>query len=198
MATAFHDVRLPVDIEKGAVGGPNFLTTLLEFTSGQEQRNQSWARAKHTYDVGYGIQTKDDYAVVRSFFYARRGRLFSFRFKDWLDFEALNEPIGITDGTHAQFQLSVSYVSGDQTFVRKITRPVVGSVTVTVDGIDKSFTLNSLGLFTLSAVPTSGKQVAASFEFDVPVRFDIDQFQVHADFFTSGVIPSIKLKETIE
>lgn len=195
---AFDDVRLPIDIEQGASGGPNFFTTITTFSSGQEQRNQSWANARGTWDISYGVQDKSDYAIVREFFYARRGRLRGFRFKDWLDFSTQGEPIATAPGSVSQFQLLVNYISGDQNYVRKITRPVAGTLVAYVNGTSEPFTLNSAGLFTFNSAPASGAAITADFEWDVPVRFDVDAFSVTSTFYTSGAIPAISIKEIIE
>ena len=80
---AFDNIRLPVDIEQGAQFGPTFSTTVLQLSSGKEQRNQNRGRQLCAGDIAYGIQSKTDYMAVRTFFYARRGRARGFLFKDW-------------------------------------------------------------------------------------------------------------------
>ena len=84
---AFHAVRAPDNISRGARGGPERRTQIAELTSGAEERNASWANSRRRYDVAYGIRRVDDLAAVVAFFEARSGRLHGFRFKDWADFE---------------------------------------------------------------------------------------------------------------
>jgi uncharacterized protein (TIGR02217 family) len=79
---AFHDVRFPDNISRGARGGPERRTQIVELASGDEERNASWANSRRRYDVAYGIRRADDLAAVVAFFEARNGRLHGFRFKD--------------------------------------------------------------------------------------------------------------------
>ena len=80
---AFHEVRFPDNISRGARGGPERRTQIVELASGDEERNASWANSRRRYDVAYGIRRADDLATVVAFFEARNGRLHGFRFKDW-------------------------------------------------------------------------------------------------------------------
>ena len=110
--TFLPGVRLPTDIERGAIGGPRFNTTVLELDSGREKRNQNWQDTRGEWDVGYGLMTKyqeDPASVIADvddlihFFYTVRGMAFSFRFKDWSDYEVGTENlVNIT----AQFLLN--------------------------------------------------------------------------------------------
>ena len=45
---AFDEVRLPTTVEKGALGGPTFNTTVKVLSNGYEQRNQNWSTTKST------------------------------------------------------------------------------------------------------------------------------------------------------
>ena len=90
---AFHNTRLPVDIERGALGGPGFKTTVTPLGSGKEQRNIDWARTRAEFDVGYGLMDQDSVLLeatidaLLAFFYTREGKAHTFRFKDWSDFK---------------------------------------------------------------------------------------------------------------
>ena len=72
---AFHEVRFPDNISRGARGGPERRTQIVELASGDEERNASWANSRRRYDVAYGIRRADDLAAVVAFFEARNGRL---------------------------------------------------------------------------------------------------------------------------
>ena len=135
----FHDLRFPEAISRGARGGPERRTQIVELASGAEERNASWANSRRRYDVAYGIRRADDLAAVVAFFEARNGRLHGFRFKDWADFKsclpsqtpaAFDQPLGSGNGTATQFQLVKLYLSGAQSWTRVITTPVAGTVQV--------------------------------------------------------------------
>lgn len=43
---ALHEVRFPDDISRGARGGPERRTQIVELASGDEERNASWAHLR--------------------------------------------------------------------------------------------------------------------------------------------------------
>ena len=204
---AFHEVRFPDNISRGARGGPERRTQIVELASGAEERNASWANSRHRYDVAYGIRRADDLAAVVAFFEARNGRLHGFRFKDWADFKsclpsqtpgATNQPIGTGTGAATQFQLTKRYTSGAQSWTRAITKPVAGTVTIALNGVPQASgwsVSTTSGLVTFTTAPAAGVAITAGFEFDVPVRFDTDALDVTLDFERLGSITSIPLVE---
>ncbi|MEO0810461.1 MAG: DUF2460 domain-containing protein [Pseudomonadota bacterium] len=53
------------------------------------------------------------------------------------------------------------------------------------------------GLITFTSAPASGVQVAADFEFDVPVRFDSDQMDITIETYqlgSWGQIPVLEIR----
>lgn len=168
MAVGFHEVQFPTDISAGATGGPGFHTTILTLASGAEQRNIDWSRSRATYDVTHAARTEDQMDALIAFFFARRGRAYGFRFKDYLDFSAIEMPIATNvDGN---LQLTKVYTDAVNSTARWITKPVTGSVTFSRVGIVLDYTS---GLCTGTAV--AGDTWTG--EFDVPVRFDTDDLQ---------------------
>ena len=204
---AFHEVRFPDNISRGARGGPERRTQIVELASGDEERNASWANSRRRYDVAYGIRRADDLAAVVAFFEARNGRLHGFRFKDWGDHKSClpsgtpsptDQAIGTGDGATTPFQLVKRYASGSQTWVRKITKPVAGTVRVALDGAEQlsGWTVDTTtGVLTFDTAPAEGVAVTAGFAFDVPVRFDTDVLDVTLDLERLGSITSIPLLE---
>lgn len=205
--SAFHEIRFPDNISRGARGGPERRTQIVTLASGDEERNASWANSRRRYDVSYGIRRADDLAAVVAFFEARNGRLHGFRFKDWSDHRsgAPSQPvtptdqlIGTGDGMVTTFQLVKQYRSGPQAWARAITKPVVGSVRIAVNGTERSSGWAAdpaTGRVTFSTAPSAGAAITAGFEFDVPVRFDSDMMDVTLDIERLGSITSIPLVE---
>jgi uncharacterized protein (TIGR02217 family) len=204
---SFHEVRFPDAISRGARGGPERRTQVVELASGDEERNASWANSRRRYDVAYGIRRADDLAAVVAFFEARNGRLHGFRFKDWADYKsglpsqpvtATDQPLGIGDGTTTAFPLVKRYASGAQVWLRVITKPVAGTLRLALGGVEQAggWALDSTsGFVTFSMAPPPGTAITAGFEFDVPVRFDTDTLDVTLDLERLGSIPSIPLLE---
>ena len=204
---AFHDVRFPDNISRGARGGPERRTQVVELASGDEERNASWANSRRRYDVAYGIRRADDLAAVVAFFEARNGRLHGFRYKDWADYKsclpsqaitATDQQIGTGTGSQQTFQLGKRYASGAQTWVRTVAKPVAGTVRVALGTVEQlsGWTLDAAtGVITFTAAPAGGVIVRAGFEFDVPVRFDSDTLDMTLDFERLGSITAIPLLE---
>ena len=199
--TGFHDVRFPPEIAYGASGGPEYQTAVVATFAGFERRNIDWSRARGRWNVGTGIRQRDHVAEVIAFFRARFGRAYGFRFKDWSDFEAA-EPqlLGVGDGETAAFQLLKLYGAEPHRVDRRITRPVEGSVVVYLDGLEASgwSVDHATGVVSFGSAPADGVEVSATFEFDVPVRFDTDVMDVSIETFEMGQwsqIPLVELRE---
>ena len=204
---AFHEIRFPDNISRGARGGPERRTQVIELASGDEERNASWANSRRRYDVAYGIRRSDDLAAVVAFFEARNGRLYGFRYKDWADYKSglpsqaitpTDQQIGTGTGSLKTFQLSKRYASGAQTWTRTIAKPMAGTVRVALGIAEQTsgWTLDATtGVVTFTTAPGNGVIVHAGFEFDVPVRFDTDMLDVTLDIERLGSITSIPLLE---
>lgn len=194
----FDDVRLPEEVEQGATGGPRFQTSITVLATGAEQRNSDWERQRARWELSYGIQNKTDFMDVVKFFYARKGKARGFRFKDWTDYQGTDEAIGTGDGVATTFQLRKNYTSL-VTFQRKITRPVTGTVVVKKNGVTQSVTVNySTGVVTFGVAPASMDAITATFEFDVPVRFDTDELNLEVQTFDAAAIKSLPIVELRE
>ncbi len=206
---SFHEIRFPSDLSFGALGGPERRTHIVSLVSGHEERNSPWAHSRRRYDAGLGLRSLDDIDVLLAFFEARHGRLHGFRWKDWADYKscaasavvsASDQQIGLGDGATTDFQLIKTYVSGDSTYQRDISKPVLGSVLVSVDnvpvveGADYAID-NSTGVVSFGNAPASGAVIAAGFEFDVPVRFDNDAILVSMETFQAGQVPDVPVVE---
>ena len=204
---AFHEIRFPDNISRGARGGPERRTQVVELASGDEERNAAWANSRRRYDVAYGIRRADDLAAVVAFFEARNARLYGFRYKDWADYKssqpsqavsATDQQIGTGTGSLTTFQLTKRYTSGAQTWVRTIAKPVTGTIRIALGVVEQmsGWTLDaSTGVVTFTTAPGNGVIVRAGFEFDVPVRFDTDMLDVTLDIERLGSITSISLLE---
>jgi uncharacterized protein (TIGR02217 family) len=204
---SFHEVRFPTGIGRGARGGPERRTQIVELSSGHEERNASWAGSRRRYDVSYGIRRADDLAEVVAFFEARLGRLYGFRFKDWSDYKSVlpsapvgfgDQALGLGDGAATAFQLRKRYGTGAVGIWRPIRKPVEGTVRIGVAGAELTTGWSvdpATGVVTFAAAPGEGLEVTAGFEFDVPVRFESDLMDVTLNIERIGTIPSIPLVE---
>lgn len=206
---AFHEVRFPANLSFGSVGGPERRTEVVTLQNGFEERNTPWAEARRRYDAGVSLRSLDDIEEMIAFFEARQGQLHAFRWKDWADFKSCrssamvgfeDQLIGTGDGVLAAFQLVKTYASGPSSQVRRIMKPVAGTVRVGLQGDELQegvhFGINlETGVVTFVTPPAVGEAVTAGFEFDVPVRFDVDRIQVSVASFQAGDVPHVPVVE---
>jgi uncharacterized protein (TIGR02217 family) len=204
----FHEVRFPTSLSFGSVGGPVRRTEVVTLANGFEERNTPWAHSRRRYDAGMGMRSLDDIATLIAFFEARQGQLNGFRWKDWADYKsglplagiaASDQSIGTGDSVAQTFSLQKRYVSGQQSYVRPIMKPVQGTVRIAVNGVElptTEFTVDlSQGVVTLALAPATGASVTAGFEYDVPVRFDTDEIVTSVASFQAGDVPNVRVIE---
>lgn len=195
----FHPVRFPLDVALGARGGPERATDVVTLASGREERNSRWVHSRRRYNAGYGVKSRTDMQAVLAFFEERRGRFHSFLWRDGLDHAATDEAIGTGDGETVSFQLVKRYGASFDPYLRPITKPVSGTVVVKVDGVVVEHETDPLtGIVTLAEPPAEEAAVTASFEFDVPVRFDTDRLDIELSSFDAAEAPGIPLIEVRE
>ncbi len=197
----FDDVRFPLALGREAEVMPETSTMIATGAGGAEARNIDWAEPRTRYDVGPGVRSDGDIALLLDFFRARMGAARAFRLQDPFD-HATGDPVraddvllGMGDGVQVRFALVRRY--GDM--VRRITRPVAGSVRVAVNGVaTQGFTVAAGGQVTLDQPPPPGARVTAGFAFDVPVRFAEDRLRVARTTHGAGEAPSVPLIEVRE
>lgn len=201
ISNIFVETRLDPEISYNSQGGAGFSTTIHTTSSGREQRNINWSKARAQYDVSHAIKNKGDMDDILAMFNAMMGRAFGFRFKDWADFEIVNQNIGTGNGTQTAFQLIKTYSDPNniRTYTRQIKKPVSGSLgVVLVGGVPNThYTMDyTTGIITFDVAPTTGFAVVIVYcEFDVPVRFDTDVAAIRHDFHRVESWESIKLVE---
>lgn len=206
--TNFHETLFPLDISLNAEGGPVRKTEIVTLVSGHEERNAQWAASRRSWNAGYGVKSMADIEKITTFFEARRGRLYGFRFRDPFDHQSsaygkaispFDQVIGAGDGSALSFALTKRYENGGASYARRISKPVAGSVRVAVNDVETAaFTADETnGTITFAVAPPSGAAISAGFSFDCPVRFDTDALRINLAAFRAGDIPSIPLIEVI-
>ena len=177
-------VRLDENIERGALGGGRFNTSVLTLDSGFEKRNRNWSVPLSEFDVGFGLLLKFqsdpndlqiDVDSLINFFYIVQGMGHSWRMKDWSDFEIGYEngsTVGISrqflalgDDSTTDFQFFKRYSYGGNTFDRRSLTKLVDDnlIELTKDGVlltqgggGAQYTLDAdRGLFKLNTAPLS-------------------------------------------
>lgn len=204
----FDDVSYPLALGRDASASPEFSTTVAATASGFERRNALWSDARLRFDVGPGVRSEEEIGTLIAFFRARRGPARGFRLRDPYDFSShgmtgaptmFDQVLGTGDGARSSFPLIKRYGIGDDAQVRRITRPVAGTVLVAIDGLPAAgWSLEPGGLITFAEPVATGALVRAGCLFDVPVRFAEDRLDVSGAAFAAGEAPSVPLVEVRE
>ncbi len=161
------------------------------------------------FDAGPGVRSDGDLAALIGFFRARRGAARGFRFSDPYDHHSgdwgeaispIDQRIGVGDGMETRFQLLKHYGESADPQVRRITRPVAGSVRVAVGGVERTtgWEEDALGVILFDVPPSVEAVVTAGFAFDVPVRFEEDSLDINAETHAAGEVASVPLVEIRE
>lgn len=131
----------------------------------------------------------DDADVVEAksmddFFLGRRGSLYGFLWKDWLDYTITDYDVE-NDGVDTTYQLYRIYDDTIRPYARKILYPKLSTVVVKLDNVvyaDTNYTVGEeTGIITLDA-PVAGV-ITVSCEFYYPVRLKDEGWEMsHKDF----------------
>jgi len=166
----------------GWEGGPTFKTQIVELKSGRERRNAEWARVRHQYSAPFNNIDPAAYANIKQMHLVCRGMLNVFRFRDELDYQAINEQFGTGTGTQREFQLSKISTLDGVSYTREVFA-LAGNPTITVNGTPTTaFAVNSrTGLVIFDSAPAAAAVLRWSGIFDIWVRFTTDYLPFSID-----------------
>ena len=184
----------------GWVGGPEFMTRIVEMRNGRERRNAEWANARHRFQLPYGNRKSSDYAKIKSHHLVCRGRLHNFLYQDRLDHSAQAAVFGIAEAGQTAFQLGKTSELDGVSYFREVNclyRPDPASPgdalevvpTIMVDGTPTTaFSIDpDTGAGEFDSPLTGGEILTWSGEFSIWVRYDNDHLPWSIDNrFASG------------
>ena len=201
MALGFHNVRFPTDVSYGSAGGPRFKTHVFTALRGFEKRNIEWCQPIMEFNAAYGIKTDQQMLNVLNFYNARQGRAFGFRYKNWANYNIVNQPFATGDGVSTRLPIWKFFgFQGARTY-KRLRKIVPGSVTGVgiravgnmVEGVDYSINYDE-GEIALNQAPGYAVPVfCANLEFDEAVRFDEDNIQAVIDGFNNQSLNQLSL-----
>ena len=169
---AFVNSRLPDRVAAGFQGGPEFNTDLDGLQNGDEYRNKNWVYPRHRYSAELGLFNDADREALVAAIWVSAGAFGTFRFKDWNDYQATDQPLSPSIGTMTPVQLQKTYTFGGSTFVRPVALIVRAVVKRDGSAVAGSYS-DTTGLFTPSSNWVAGTHTWDG-EFDVLVRFAND------------------------
>lgn len=166
------NVRIAECVSRQFTGGPRYRTETVPLDNGDDVRNRQWAYPKHEYAAEYLNFTQDARDEIIEMQHVAAGSWLDFRFKDWMDFTATDEPLSPVIGTSTPVQFMKTYTKGAHSSQRIIQAIV--SATVYRNGVAWPGTYDAeLGLFTPTADWTAATYTWSG-EFDVWVHFQED------------------------
>jgi len=195
----FHSVNLPKYIEIFAVATTEFSTFCAVTKSGREVRSSNSLLPKRSYLLQNCRLSKVQFEAFNDFFYARNGKRFAFRLRDYCDSKVEKQLIGVGNGVLMEFQLIKRYKDSIAPYTRKITNPAAEIVQVYLGEdlvVPEEVDLKT-GIITLPEAAADEVEVFASFEFDVPVRFENDSYQYSFNEDGTISLDNVKLIEVV-
>jgi uncharacterized protein (TIGR02217 family) len=200
--TFLETPRFPDRISAGMESGPSWNTQVVIIRSGYEQRNQEWSASRMRFNIGTAITSPEELAEVISWMRALRGQAHGFRIKDWTDYSTtVSDDNGYvnTDGLGSGAstgQLYKYYAVGALSESRIINKPVTGTVTVYMDGVSISVSVDTTtGIVTYSAALDSASVTAATpasgDATTLTINDSLSGLQVGDKVYISGITGSI-------
>jgi uncharacterized protein (TIGR02217 family) len=186
----YLDVLFPESISAGCRVVPKFNNVITRGMSGRRDVQINWDAPLRKFDVSHVVKDRDTLALFLDFWMTVRGTAYSFKFWDPTDYEAGTEyindqiayvsqvQIGVGNGSTTNFQLIKTYGAGVNPLVRKITKPILSTVKIYVNGVlqTSGYTINALtGVVTFSVAPPNTHVVAWAGHFYIEASFDSDE-----------------------
>jgi uncharacterized protein (TIGR02217 family) len=210
----FIDVTFPQLVDRGSsTSKPGFDTVVITSPSGYEQRIARQTNARRSFSVDLTFADEAEMESLAAFFSLVKGKLNSFRFKDWSDYclggtvtgagFVVGTPvlIGTGNASLTTFQIKKKYTYSGNDVWRNITKPKTGTVKVYLAGVLQTtgYTVNyTTGVVTFTSAPGPGVAVTVACEFDVPARLDTDEPELALETVRSGHVASLPVIEVVE
>lgn len=196
----YYDIEMDACPAYGWQGGPAKEVLIKRLASAREKRKPQSSLFLRTFMLPYNNIPSGEYLEeILTMFMVMDGATDSFKIKDWSDFKATNQPLGVSPAGSTPVQLSKTYVKGPKSKTRDITKPAPGAI-VYQNGVPKAGAYSVLtGLFTPTTAWTPAAILTWSGEFFVPVRFDQMSLQFSLDnrlgeeFATNGSVSLIEV-----
>lgn len=189
----FHNVKLPDFIARHAIGGPVFYTSCITTLSGRESRILDRGYGQQKYMISDCRLSQAEFEEFNSFFRARRGQQYSFRMRDFADYEIKYQKMNYSDKPEMIFEIYKEYPDEMNSYKRRIRL------------LDKSSVLVNMiaevdcdqGIITLPELLSSFQDLYLTAKFDVAVRFMSDDLKYSTHIDGSIIIDDISLIEVI-
>jgi uncharacterized protein (TIGR02217 family) len=195
----FHNVKLPDWFSLFATGKLVYNTEVVTNFMGYELRNTINNFSIQKYIIKNCLLSSEQFQEFSAFFRGRYGRKFSFRMRDFTDYQTLRAEKLLPIGNGNSYQLIKTYDDVLNPTRRIITKPIISTIKVASnDASIDEFTVDSLtGIITMDQSIENQDSLKAKFEFDVEVRFDNDSYEYSYRSDGAIMLSDIELIEVI-
>lgn len=167
---------LDEDVDYGFKGGPRYKTNIGEYPNRLEDRDSEWKYSKHEFNASWGDVPDEKRDHILAGFHVCRGRKHAIMFKDWNDFQIVDQPLQVLPGTNLPIQLYKTYAPYGPDYVA--VRPVQAFKHCDIVDALGDLVAGTLDPYTGIFTPTSewgvGQYMIEHAEFYVWVRYDND------------------------
>jgi uncharacterized protein (TIGR02217 family) len=164
----------------GFTAGPTYSTSIIPLSGGRERRNKTWALPRRAYQFSYNNRLIEDCWELEDFFHDVDGQAQTWLMPDFTLPIGRVVSLGTGTGALTQFQARIGYGNSVLRYV-DVTAIRAGTLAVFVNAVPVTVATEVNGLITLSAAPTIGTAVTATFRSYVKVRFEQDDLQIKVD-----------------
>lgn len=221
MAETLRNVVFPEYISYLSQSGESWSTQVVRTAAGFEIRNSYYSNPLRTFTTNIDDVRDSDMAEVKDFFQSMRGRLYSFRFRDWTDYlwRQDGETDAVTFETYrgpGNYQLTKTYATGVYFYKKPIKLPRVQGqnpapgvsydsnhpaqnfelyIDDTLLTKDIDYTVSTTtGIINIPSAIT-GTNLRAKYEYDVACRFDTDIMDVSKTDSVTQTWSSFRIQE---
>ncbi len=127
---SFDNIRLPLDIERGVKVSQEFAVSKVRLANGFSRTLLRQNFAAREWNIAFGLQgltgavAQDGILAIYNFYMARGGTLNTWRMRDWLDYQLVQEVIGVGDDVEFQYQIQRTLTDfGSFARVEEIKKP---------------------------------------------------------------------------
>lgn len=208
----YLDVLFPESISAGCRVVPKFNNVIVRGASGIRDVQINWDAPLRRLDVGHVVKDRTTLSEFLDFWMTVRGTAYSFKFWDPTDYEVGtayqndaiayvgSEVIGTGDDVETEFQMVKKYGGSVNPLVRKITKPIDGTVKVYLDDVEKvedtDYTVDYLtGIVTFTDPVPMGVEVSWAGHFHIEASFESDEPILQLDSPQVGDWTSIVVME---
>lgn len=194
----FLELQLDPLVSQGTKGGLAFNTLVVANPTRAEQRFQQQSRGYWKLTINLLDKSKVQMQAIADHFEAVRGKTYGWRFRNFRNYIATNEPVPLIDATH--MQLIKTRTKGGITTVESIRKPdMTLPITLTRNG-SSFLSAGNWSLDTTTGIVTflasqTGNNFTWSGQHDMAARFDVDDFGATWTDFDIFDLDSINVME---